>query len=83
MRGYQELIVSIRLGGMGRKQTKTYSSLGLYEDEWEIVREVMHNRRLSQSAAIGLLIRNGARNLLMDPSPPKTEGTNDERRTEQ
>ncbi|MFL6116726.1 MAG: hypothetical protein ACJ786_36030 [Catenulispora sp.] len=60
------------MGSRRRTTTKTYTSIGLHADEMDYVRRVMAQHRCSQSAAVGMLIRNGAPHTPMaDPSPPE------------
>jgi hypothetical protein len=64
---------------MGRRkkepgQTMTYITAGLTAEELDLMERTMAFYRCSQSAAIRLLIRNGALTTPMAaPSPPKKE----------
>lgn len=56
------------------KGKKTNITIGLDPEELDIVSRVMAHHRAGQSAAVRLLIRNGATHTPMaDPSPPQEE----------
>lgn len=58
------------------KGKKTNITIGLDPEELDIVSRVMAHHRAGQSAAVRLLIRNGAPHTPMaDPSPPQEEDT--------